>query len=213
MSGAPAPERGAVLRLPLTAAPGDEAQVRILADLRRDVAPHIDPSRADPLRAVAGGVLVEVHAGGRMVLPGTWASREALEVLEPAPGPRPRLRAADLRMPAVVLGDGPAAVLAWGETIWPLPFDGSASVPASCRPAVHGRADLRRLVLAALGRIDEVGLTLWSAPGFEVPWHDVRLVPRARWWFAIAQVPAGMRYADAARAQGVDVERLLDAPR
>lgn len=61
----------------------------------------------------------------------------------------------------------------------------------------------------ALGRRDDVALTLWRDPAFEVPWHDVRLVGRARWWFAMAQVPSGMRYADAARTQGLDVERFL----
>src|SRR5699024_11198195 len=57
--------------------------------------------------------------------------------------------------------------------------------------------------LVALGRRDEVALTLWRQDGFEVPWHDVRLIPRAAWWFEIAQVPPGTRYADAEAAQQV----------
>ena len=55
----------------------------------------------------------------------------------------------------------------------------------------------------AAGRRQEVALTLWRDPGFEVPWQDVRLVPHARWWFEMADVPPTATYADAARLQGI----------
>lgn len=201
------PEAGSILALPLSDRPGDAAALRVLADHGRDLAPHARADRLWPLAAMRGGVLVEVLVEDRPVLPGAWAQAEDLTRLAMV-GHRP-ITARDLRMPAVVLGEGPEAVLAWGETIWPLPFDGAVAIPAAARPGVHSAALLRRLALVASGRREEVGLTLWHDDGFEVPWHDVRLLPRARWWFEMAQVPATMRYADAARSQGVEIERLL----
>lgn len=203
------PERGTCLRLPLTDAPGDAAELRVLADVDRDLAPHAPTDRRWPLSLLPGACLVEVSLGSRLVLPGAWVRSGDVGTL-PVTGRR-RVRVEDLRMPAVVLGEGSEAVLAWGETVWPLPFDDSVAIPAVCRPDVHSLARLRRLALIALGRQEDVALTLWRDPSFEVPWHDVRLVRRARWWFAMAQVPSGMRYADAARAQGLDVGRFLAA--
>lgn len=203
-----APAPGTVLRLPLTASGGDDAQVRVLADLDRDLAPHARTDRRWPLSVLGSAVLVDVVVDGRTVLPGAWVEHRALADLERLRAER--LRPEDLRMPAVVLGEGSEAVLAWGETIWPLPFDASVRIPATCRPGIHSLAELRRLALTAAGRRSVVGLTLWRAPGFAVPWHDVRLDERARWWFEMAQVPPGMRYAGAADTQGVPVRRFLN---
>ncbi len=201
-----APLPGSLFTLPLTERTGDAATLRVLADAERDLAPHALPERPWPLEPVRDGVLVDVSVGGRPVLPGAWVARHGLDR---ATGMgRERVRPTDLRMPAHVLGEGSNSVLAWGETLWPLPFDDSVAIPASCRPGVHSLSELRRLVLVVLERRADIGLTLWQDPALEVPWHDVRLVPRARWWFEMAQVPVGMRYAEAARAQGVGLERL-----
>lgn len=203
------PEPGRILELPLTGRAGDAAELRVLADVDRDLLPHAPRDRPWPLAALRGAVLVEATHEGRVVLPGAWVQTGDLARLTStdhrAPAP------ADLRMPAVVLGDGRDAVLAWGETVWALPFEGRIAIPEAARPGAHSLARLRRLVLVALGRREEVGLTMWHDGAFEIPWHDVRLLPRARWWFDMAQVPAGMRYADAARVQGVEVERLVRA--
>lgn len=202
-----APRPGALFALPLTDRPGDGLTLRVLADLERDIAPSAPAHGPWPLDAIGAGVLVEARAGTRVVLPGAWL----------APGELGRARAMgigdldprDVRLPAVVLGDGAGSVLAWGETVWPLPFEDAAApaIPAACRPRAHSLAELRRLALVALGRRADVGLTLWQDEAFEVPWADVRLVPRARWWFSLAQVPPEMTYADAARAQGLPLER------
>jgi hypothetical protein len=209
MSGEGSPARaGQVLALPLTQDDGDAAQVRVLLDLRELA--RRDSVAAEHLAAFGDGVLVEVRAGGRLVLPGAWAERSVLG-LAPA-GPSQRVREADLRMPAAVVGGTGRTALAWGETRWPLPLDATVAIPSSCRPGPHSLPELRRLALHAAGRRREIALTLWQDPGFDVPWRDVRLVPHASWWFEIAQVPPGMRYADAAAAQGLEVERLL-APR
>lgn len=199
--------QGACYELALTGRPGDRAEIRVLLDVCRDLEPGVARDRPWALLPVRGAVLVEVSAGGRVVLPGAWAEPGDLAAL-PAIGHRP-VTVADLRMPAFVLGFGSGAVLAWGETVWELPFDDSLAIPEACRPAVHSAAALRRLALVALDRRADVGLTLWNDPAFEVPWRDVRLVPRAKWWFDMAQVPASMRYADAARARGIDLERAL----
>lgn len=198
---------GSLLEVPLTDARADVALLHVVADVDRDLRPTSERVRPDLLDHAAGGVLVSVEVAGHTVLPGAYVRRDDLAralVL----GHR-RVVAADLRFPAVVLGDAPGSVLAWGETRWPLPLDPSLAVPEACRPGVHSLSQLRRLVLVALGRRDDVALTLWRDPDLEVPWHDVRLAPRARWWFELAQVPPGMRYADAARSQGVAIERFL----
>lgn len=205
-----APAAGDMFRLPLTDRTGDDARVRILVVRSRLLwtsGNGVDPARS--LAPFVGDLLVEVDVGGQVVLPGTWLEAQALDTLVPLG--RHQVCARDLRLPAVVLGQGSGAELAWGETRWPLPFDDSVAIPDSCRPGAHSVATLRRLVLAAAGRREDIGLTLWRSDDFEVPWHDVRLAPRARWWFELAQVPPTMRYADAARAQSVPVERLLQS--
>lgn len=207
MSPAPAadPLPGTRVALDLLPSPGgvwDRAEVRLIAVPRRDLAVRGVLTAA--LAPFADAHLVEVRVDGRPVLPGAWVQTEVLARGEPLP-PVP-VRAEDLRPPAVVVGDGPAAALIWGETVWPLGFDGggpTAAVPASARPDPHPLSRLRRLALVAAGRRGEVGLTLWRDPAFEVPWQDVRLLPQAAWWFEVAGVPAGMRYADAEAAQGV----------
>lgn len=202
-----APLPGQTVLIPLSDRAGDVAEVRALLDRRRDILPRTDAVRADPLAVLGDAVLVDVSVRGRVVLPGAWVEPEVFSRGEP--GARHRVSARDLRMPAVVLGDGAFAALAWGETVWPLPFDDSVQVPSEARPSAHPLSRLRRLVLIADDRHDEVGLTLWRAADFVVPWHDVRLLPRARWWFEMAQIPPGTRYADAARQQGMPVDRLL----
>ncbi|PWH05752.1 hypothetical protein DEO23_11140 [Brachybacterium endophyticum] len=200
---------GDVLRLPLTAREGDAAEVRVLLDLRE--LRGRDQAAAEHLSVLGEGVLVEVRVGGRLLLPGAWTERSLLDLA--ADGQHRPVRAGDLRLPAVVLGGTGRTTLAWGETRWPLQLDASVAIPASCRPSPHSLPELRRLVLHASGRRAEIALTLWQDPRFDVPWHDVRLVPRASWWFEIAQVPEGMRYADAAASQDVRVDRLLPASR
>ncbi|MFC0674799.1 hypothetical protein [Brachybacterium hainanense] len=205
MSPLAPPLPGTVLDLSLSDAPGDTAQVRVLAGTRRDLLTVPDPTPV--LRFFLDAALVEVTVRGRDVIPGAWVD-ESLAMLDARPHRAP-VDPLGLRFPAVVLGEGSDSMLAWGETSWPLPLDGSVRVPDSCRPGVHRVPELRRLTLSALGRGDEVALTRWHQEGFEVPWHDVRLVPHAQWWFDIAQVPRTMRYADAARAQGRPLERFL----
>lgn len=199
---------GTRLQLGLTDRPGDEAELTVIVEAGTLIRRR--PSRPDgqdnPLRAVSGAVLVAASVEGRCVLPGAWAWPAELESL-PRLGRRP-LRPADLRLPAVVLGEGDRAQLAWGETLWPLPFDGAVAIPAAARPGAHRRTELRRLVLAAAGRREDVGLTLWRSPDFEIPFHDVRLLPHARWWFDMAQVPP-LPYAEIAELQGVGIRALL----
>lgn len=198
-SGPQPPAPGTQVAIALTARPGDHAIVRVVAAPHRDLA---DPGRAAHLlEPFTGALLVDVRVGERLVLPGAWVRREVVERGEPLP-PRP-VRSADLRPPAVIIGDGQDAALHWGLTTWPLALQVPLVIPAAARPDPHPTARLRRLVLVALGRRDEVALTLWRQDGFEVPWHDVRLIPRAAWWFEIAQVPPGTRYADAEVAQQV----------
>lgn len=193
------PLPGTRVAIGLTPVPGDVAEVRVIAVPRRDL---VHRGRlSGPLEPLADAILVDVHVGGRLVIPGAWVQPEVLERGEPLP-PRP-VRAEDLRPPAVVVGEGAWAALHWGETIWPLGIDGSLAIPSAARSSPHPLSRLRRLALVAAGRRREVALTLWQAEDFEVPWHDVRLMPRARWWFEMAQVPPGMRYADAEQAQGV----------
>lgn len=206
-----APSAGTVVEVPLSSRPGDTAEVHVLADVDRDLRPHAVPGRPGALDPWTGAALVTASAGGRVLLPGAFVRADDLVRARVAGHRAPH--AEDLRMPAVVLGDADDAVLAWGETRWPLPLDGRLAIPAALRPGVHSLAQLRRLALVAQGRTEELGLTLWRRPGFEVPWHDVRLAPRARWWFELAQVPPGMRYADAARSQHVPIERFLPVTR
>lgn len=188
-----APQPGTCALLPLSDDPEDVARVRLLAVPSRDLLEG--GALPGPLAPFAGSHLVDVSVGGRLVLPGAWVEPAVMRQLEPAPSAQ--VRDKDLRPPAVVLGTGSRAFLAWGATLWPLPFDDSVAIPEQCRPLPHSAAMLRRLILVALGRRDEIGLTLWHDPEFIVPWHDVRLVPHAAWWFEVAQVPSGMRYRDA----------------
>jgi hypothetical protein len=193
------PLPGTRVRIPLTDRPGDDAVVRVIAAPRRDLARR--RRLGEPLRPFADALLVDVHAGGRMLLPGAWVQHEVLQRGEPlAPVP---VAAADLRPPAVIAGTPDQAALHWGETVWPLELGGAVAIPAAGRADPHPLSRLRRLLLVAAGRRAEVALTLWQAPDFEIPWQDVRLLPRAASWFELAQVPPGMRYADAERAQGV----------
>lgn len=192
-----APERGSCWTLQLTDAPGDVARVRLLAVPGRDMLEH--GALPGPLAPFSGSLLVDVTVSGRTVLPGAWVEPSVVSHL--APSAAVPVGVADMRLPAVVMGNGSKAFLAWGATLWPLPFDDSVAIPPECRPLPHSTAMLRRLILVALGRRDEIGLTLWQDPEFVVPWHDVRLVPHAAWWFEIAQVPSGMRYRDALAAK------------
>ncbi len=193
------PLPGTRVRIPLTDRPGDLAVVRVIAAPRRDL---VRGGRlSDALRPFAEALLVDVHVDGRMLLPGAWVQHEVLqrgEALAPTP-----VAAADLRPPAVIAGTPERAALHWGETVWPLDLGGAVAIPGSARADPHPLSRLRRLLLIAAGRRPEIALTLWQAPDFEVPWQDVRLLPRAASWFELAQVPPGMRYADAERAQGV----------
>lgn len=207
VSSTAAPRTGAVLELALGGDPGDVAELHVVADVERDLRPHELPGRRGALDPWSGAALVTVSIGGRVLLPGAAVRADdltRLRVLAHRP-PQPE----DLRLPAVILGPADAAVLAWGETRWPLPLDGRLEIPAALRPGVHALAQLRRLVLVAQGRTEELGLTLWRRADFEVPWHDVRLAPRARWWFQLAQVPDAMGYADAAASQEVPIARFL----
>ena len=194
-----APLPGTRVEIALTDDPRDTAEVRVLAVPRRDLSR--DGVLSAPLGPFADALLVDVLHEGRLVIPGAWVQPEVLERGTPLAA-RP-VRASDLRLPAVIRGKGAGAELHWGETIWPLALDGHLAVPPASRPSPHPYSRLRRLLLVATGRREEVALTLWQSPSFEVPWHDVRLLPRAERWFELAQVPAGMRYADAEQAQGV----------
>ena len=197
MSVQPLP--GTRVSIPLTDDPRDVAEVRVIAVPRRDLVQGGVLSA--PLGPFADALLVDARVAGRTALPGAWVQPEVLERGTPLPVRPPP--AAALRLPAVIRGKGAGAELHWGETIWPLSLDGHLAVPATSRPSPHPYSRLRRLLLVAAGRREEVGLTLWQHPGFEIPWHDVRLLPRADRWFELAQVPSGMRYADAEQAQGV----------
>jgi len=194
-----APLPGTRVRIALTDRSGDDAVVRVIAAPRRDMAVHGCLSEA--LAPFADALLIDVTAGGRTVIPGAWVEPEVLDRGTPlAPVP---VTAADLRPPAVIAGTPEHAALRWGETVWPLDLGGVVSIPTSARADPHPLSRLRRLALVASGRRAEIALTLWQAPDFEIPWHDVRLLPRAASWFQLAQVPPGMRYADAEAAQGV----------
>ncbi|ATG54909.1 hypothetical protein CFK41_09140 [Brachybacterium ginsengisoli] len=193
------PLPGTRVRIALTDRPGDQAVVRVIAAPRRDMARG---GRLSPaLAPFADALLVDVSLGNRMLLPGAWVEREVLERGTPvAPTP---VTAADLRPPAVIVGTPEDAVLCWGETVWPLDLGGVVAIPDSGRAGPHPLSRLRRLALVAAGRRDEIALTLWRDPTFEIPWQDVRMMPRAASWFELAQVPSGLRYADAERLQGV----------
>lgn len=195
----PQPLPGTRVRIALTDRPGDTAVVRVLAAPRRDLsrAGALSPA----LEPFGDALLVDVTAGERLVLPGAWVQPEVLERGQ-AIGPVP-VTAADLRPPAVLVGTSQAAELHWGETIWPLDLGGVVAIPEAAHANPHPLSRLRRLTLVAAGRRADIQLTSWQHEGFEVPWHDVRLLPRAASWFELAQVPAGMRYADAETAQGV----------
>lgn len=193
------PQPGTTVALPLTPAPQDVAEVRLLAVPRRDLTRG---SRlAPPLERFAESYLVEVLVAGRVVLPGAWA--EPAVIAQGREVARRQVVPTDLRFPAVVDGEGSTAALHWGETVWPLPFDDTVAIPPACRAGSHSAAQLRRLALVAAGRREDVGLTLWRDPGFDIPWKDVRLVPHARWWFEVADVAPTMTYRDALRAQGI----------
>ncbi|MDN5687504.1 MAG: hypothetical protein L0G94_12665 [Brachybacterium sp.] len=196
-AGEPLP--GTRVTIPLTPREGDMAVVRVIAAPRRDMVRA--GTLGDPLRPFADALLVDVAVDDRIVLPGAWVEPEVLRrgtALEPVP-----VAAGDLRPPAVIAGTPERAALHWGETVWPLELGGAVAIPSAGRAAPHPLARLRRLVLVALGRRGEIALTLWQAPDFEIPWHDVRLLPHAARWFELAQVPPGTRYADAERIQGV----------
>jgi hypothetical protein len=184
-TGNPLP--GTRVRIPLTDRPGDQAVVRVIAAPRRDLARG--GRLSDALAPFADALLVDVHL-------------ERGESLAPTP-----VAAADLRPPAVIAGTPERAALHWGETVWPLDLGGAVAIPEAARADPHPLSRLRRLLLVAAGRRAEIALTLWQAPDFEIPWHDVRLLPRAASWFELAQVPPGLRYADAERAQGVGRSR------
>lgn len=193
------PLPGTRVRIALTDRPGDEAVVRVIAVPRRDMARN--GVLSEVLAPFAEALLVDVSVAGTVVLPGAWVEPEVLRrgaAIAPIP-----VTAADLRPPAVIAGTPQRAALCWGETVWPLDLGGVVAIPETARACPHPLSRLRRLVLVAAGRRAEIALTLWQHPDFEVPWHDVRLLPRAAAWFELAQVPPGMRYADAERAQGV----------
>lgn len=194
-----APLPGVRVRIALTDRPGDHAVVRVIAVPRRDMVR--DGALSVPLQPFADALLVDVSVEGRVLLPGAWVQPEVLERGAPiAPTP---VGAADLRPPAVLAGTPDRAALHWGETVWPLDLGGAVTIPEAGRADPHPLSRLRRLILVAAGRRAEIALTMWRDPAFEIPWQDVRLLPRAAAWFDLAQVPPGMRYADAERAQGV----------
>lgn len=197
------PLPGTQVAIALTARPDDRAVIRVVAAARRDLPGST--AAGGPLGPFLRSLLVDVWVRNRLVLPGAWVQPEVISRGEPV-SPRP-VRPADLRPPAVITGEGESAELHWGQTVWPLALGGPLAIPEAARADPHPLARLRRLILIALDRHADVGLTLWRGPDFEVPWHDVRLIPRAAWWFEIAQVPAGMRYADAEAAQGVGRSR------
>lgn len=198
------PLPGTRVRIPLTPRHGDDAVVRVIAAPRRDMARG--GLLSELLQPFAGALLVDVSADGRTLLPGAWVQPEVLQRGEPlTPVP---VTAADLRPPAVIAGDSERAALCWGETLWPLDLGGAVAIPDAARADPHPLSRLRRLTLVAGGRREEIALTLWQDPAFEIPWQDVRLLPRAAAWFELAQVPVGMRYADAERVQGVGRARL-----
>ncbi|GAA4527555.1 hypothetical protein GCM10023160_23960 [Brachybacterium paraconglomeratum] len=193
------PLPGTRVRITLSDRPDDTAVVRVIAAPRRDMART--GALSVPLQPFAESILVDVSVGEKALLPGAWVQQEVLERGAPlAPVP---VSAADLRPPAVISGAAEHASLYWGETVWPLDLGGVVAIPASARPDPHPLSRLRRLTLIAAGRREEIGLTLWRDPAFDVPWQDVRLLPRAASWFELAQVPPGMRYADAEQAQAV----------
>lgn len=193
------PLPGTRVRITLSDRHGDTAVVKVIAVPRRDMSRSGQLSV--PLQPFAESILVDVSVGEKLLLPGAWVQHEVLERGTPlAPVP---VKAADLRPPAVIRGTAEGAHLHWGETVWPLDLGGVVAIPAASRADPHPLSRLRRLTLIAAGRRAEIGLTLWRDPAFEVPWQDVRLLPRAASWFELAQVPPGMRYADAEWAQGV----------
>lgn len=193
------PLPGTRVRITLTDRPGDHAVVRVIAAPRRDMASNGVLSTL--LQPFAGALLVDVSVGERVLLPGAWVQPEVIERGSPiAPTP---VTAADLRPPAVIAGTPENAALHWGETLWALDLGGAVTIPDSARADPHPLSRLRRLALVASGRRAEIALTLWQAPEFEIPWQDVRLLPRAASWFELAQVPPGVRYADAEEMQGV----------
>lgn len=198
-SGGSRPLPGTRVRIALGDPAGDEAVVRVIAAPRRDLVR--EGRLAAPLQPFADALLVDVALGGRMLLPGAWVQPEVLERGTPI-SPTP-VAAADLRPPAVIAGTSDDAQLHWGETVWPLDLGGVVAIPDAARAEPHPLSRLRRLVLVAAGRRQDIRLTMWRDPAFETPWHDVRLLPRAASWFELAQVPPGMRYADAEQAQGV----------
>lgn len=193
------PLPGTRVTIPLSADPLDRAIVRVLAAPRRDLTRH--GALSAPLAPFSQALLVDVQVEGRMLLPGAWVLPEVIDRGQRI-GPIP-VSATDLRLPAVIAGDSDAAELHWGETVWPMDLGGVVAIPDAARADPHPLSRLRRLTLIAAGRREEIGLTMWREPDFEVPWHDVRLLPHATRWFELAQVPAGMRYADAERFQGV----------
>lgn len=202
------PLPGTRVRITLSDRPGDTAVVRVIAVPRRDMARG--GLLGIPLQPFAESILVDVSVGERTLLPGAWVQQEVLERGTPlAPVP---VTAADLRPPAVISGPPEQASLHWGETVWPLDLGGVVAIPAASRADPHPLSRLRRLALIAAGRRAEIGLTLWRDPAFEIPWQDVRLLPRAGSWFELAQVPPGMRYADAEHAQAVGRARARPRP-
>ena len=195
----PDPLPGTRVRIALTDRPGDSAEVRVIAAPRRDMSRSGVLSA--PLQPFAEALLVDVSVGERTLIPGAWVQPEVLERGTPlAPTP---VTAADLRPPAVIRGCSEQAQLHWGETVWPLDLGGAVAIPEAARADPHPLSRLRRLAMVASGRRQEVGLTLWRDPAFEIPWQDVRLMPRAAAWFDLAQVHSGMRYAEAEQAQSV----------
>ena len=201
-SQTPAP--GTVLRTRLSESGDEELHLRVIADADRDLRQGTTASGEWSLAPFSGAVLVEATVGGRIALPGAWIRENDLAPLERIGLAPVELR--DLRLPAVIWGRGERAELVWGQSRWRMPLDPVVIIPPSLRAAVHSLVQVRRLALVALGRRAEVALTLWQDPDFDVPWHDVRLAPRAATWFELAQVPPTMIYADAARAAGIDVD-------
>ncbi|APX31728.1 hypothetical protein BH708_02215 [Brachybacterium sp. P6-10-X1] len=199
------PLPGTRVTIALTPREGDLAVVRVIAAPQRDMVRA--GTLGEVLRPFADALLVDVAVEGRLVLPGAWVQREVLQrgtAIERVP-----VAAGDLRPPAVIAGTPERAALHWGETVWPLALGGVVAIPSAARAAPHPLSRLRRLVMVALGRRQEIALTLWQDPDLEIPWHDVRLLPHAARWFELAQVPTGARYADAERIQGVGRARSL----
>lgn len=136
-AGTSAPPIGTAVELPLGERPRDVAVARLLAVPPRDLL--IDERLPPALHCVADARLVDVSIDGRRVLPGAWVEPRVLTQGRPVAGPA--VTASDLRLPAVVLGEGRHAVLAWGgRRSGPFPSTTRSPSPSpAARTRIHRR--------------------------------------------------------------------------